>query len=501
MSFETLNISKEIVKSLFERDIKTPTEIQEKAIPVLKSGTDIVGLSQTGTGKTLAFAIPMVERIDPDDDTVQALVLCPTRELCQQLTKEIKMLAQNLGTIRVVAVYGGADITAQIFNLKKRAQIIVGTPGRVLDHMRRHTLKLGNVSTLVLDEADEMLNMGFRADIESIIKKTPRERLTAMFSATMNNEVLTLAKNYLTNPKQIQVGQVNQTLDNIEQTYFVVPKDKKKKALHALLREVEKGTTLIFCNTKTMVGGVQSYLEKQGYPVAVIHGDMPQSQRSRVMRSYKAGEIDILVTTDVSARGIDVNNILNVINFDLPQNLEWYIHRIGRTGRAGKRGYAYTLLNSPEQAQKIKEIEKKTKSKIKLSRLQLDGAITAVPEKKPQKRAKALNTKKREIRNPNMVQSHGVLRTAGGKKLGTRTKTLRNVHKTKFAEEKLTKQEKQKIEKKLFKDFDNPKQSNRKEDFKFTGKAQKRFGKNFVQHNISNQKPHNNKSRMGIKRK
>ena len=469
MNFSNLNISENILKVLKEREINQPTEIQQKAIPLLKENKDLIGLSQTGTGKTLAFAIPLIEKIDINDEFVQAIILCPTRELCQQLLGEIKILSKYVKGIKAVALYGGADITNQIYNLKRRANIIVGTPGRVLDHIKRHTLKLGGVSTLILDEADEMLNMGFRNDIETIIKKTPIERQTVMFSATMNNEIMQLAKNFLNSPVELKIGQINQTLSNIEQTYFVVPKDKKKRALHSLLQEIEKGTTIIFCNTKAMVGGVQSYLEKQGYPLAVIHGDMPQSQRSRIMKSYKNGEIDILVTTDVSARGIDVNDILNVINYDLPQNLEWYIHRIGRTGRAGKKGYAWTILNSQEQAKKLKEIERKTNSIIKLSKLNLDGVTTIKENNNFKKRGKKLNTKKREIRNPNNNLDKYLIKTKKGNKLGIRTKTLRNVHKSKIKAQ-TTKQKKANELKEV-------RNSNKKNDIIFSKKVLKQKNK------------------------
>lgn len=372
MEFNKLPLSKPILKMLEEREFKDATEIQEKSIPLLLDGKDLIGLSQTGTGKTLAFLLPVLENIDKDAHTVQAIVLCPTRELALQIRQEVKESSTYLSHIRSVAVYGGADIKQQIFSLKRRPNIIIGTPGRVLDHLKRHTLKLENVKYLILDEADEMFNMGFRKDIISIIEKTPQSRQTMLFSATMNQDVLNISKEYMSNPEIVKVGKQNTTLDNIKQIYFLVPKDKKKKALHSLLRELEQGRTLIFCNTKTMVGGVQAYLEKMGFPVFVLHGDMPQSQRTKVMRDYKSGKVEILITTDVSARGIDVTDILHVINFDLPQNLEYYIHRIGRTGRAGKEGNAWTILNAPDQEKKLKEIEKKTNSKIMLSRLQLD---------------------------------------------------------------------------------------------------------------------------------
>ncbi|MBQ8761833.1 MAG: DEAD/DEAH box helicase [Clostridia bacterium] len=431
-TFNELNISPKILQILEQRGFVKPTEIQEKAIPLLMQNQSLIGLSQTGTGKTLAFLIPLLEKIVDDVDFVQAIILCPTRELCLQTGKEAKMLAKNIKHIKVTELYGGTDMSRQIYALKRRANIIVGTPGRVLDHIKRHTLKLGGVSTVVLDEADEMLNMGFRADIEAILNKTPFDRQTVMFSATMNNEIMALTKNYMTNPVQVKVGQANTTLGNIKQTYFLVPKDKKKKALHSLLNEIERGKTLIFCNTKAMVSGVQSYLEKMGYPVAVLHGDMPQRQRTQVMRAYKEDETDILITTDVSARGIDVSNIRYVINYDLPQNMEYYIHRIGRTGRAGKEGCAYTILNSEDQAQKLKEIGKKTQSTITYARLNLEAIKEIKPTEPKKVKYKKLNTKKRESRNPRQ-KSDSIIRTKSGAKLGARTRTLRNVHKSKIS--------------------------------------------------------------------
>ncbi len=373
MNFKDMNLIEELKMVLKQKKFIKPTEIQEKSIPKILEGEDVIGLSQTGTGKTLAFVLPILQKIDKDNDCVQALILCPTRELVQQIRQEIKEYSMHLKHIRSVAVYGGADIKQQIFSLKRRPNIVIGTPGRVLDHIKRHTLKLQNVQTLVLDEADEMFNMGFRKDIITIISKTPESRQTLLFSATMNDEVTSISADYMKNPQTIKVGKQNTTLDAITQTYFLVPKDKKKKALHSLLRELERGRTLIFCNTKNMVGMVQSYLEKMGYRPAVLHGDMPQSQRTRVMNEYKSGKVEILITTDVAARGIDVNDILHVVNFDLPQNLENYIHRIGRTGRAGKDGFAWTILNSDDQQQKLKQIEKMIKAKITLKRLQLEN--------------------------------------------------------------------------------------------------------------------------------
>lgn len=369
-NFNDLSLGTKLTEALSEREFTSPTEIQRKAIPLLLQGEDLIGLSQTGTGKTLAFLLPILEKLNPENPDVQALILCPTRELAQQTLQEVRMFT-NIEDLRAVALFGGSDMAKQIYNLKRKANIVIGTPGRTLDHISRHTLRLQNIKTLVLDEADEMLNMGFRDDIEKVIAQTPSSRQTVLFSATMNNDVLKLSKKFMREPKQIKVGEQNSTLATIKQSYLLVPRDKKRTALNALLRQLPRGRTLIFSNTKAMVGNVQSYLEKFGFNVIALHGDMPQSMRTKIMRAYKAGEADILVTTDLSARGIDVSDILHVINFDLPQNLEYYIHRIGRTARAGKQGNAWTLLNSPEQQTQIRELERKLKCKINMERIDL----------------------------------------------------------------------------------------------------------------------------------
>lgn len=410
MTFNEFNIDENLKTMLKNRGFTQPTEIQEKAIPLMLDGHNVVGLSQTGTGKTLAFVLPILQNLDENETGVQALVLAPTRELAQQTKKEVQIESAGKKFVKSVAVYGGADINQQIFALKKRPQVVVGTPGRVLDHLRRHTLKLKNLKFFVLDEADEMFNMGFRADILKIMEKLPENHQTFLFSATMNDEVLDLAKNFMKNPKQILVGAKNSTTDTITQTYFLVPKDKKKKAFHALLSEIESGKTLVFCNTKKMVGMVQSYIEKFGFKIAVLHGDMPQSQRNEVMKGFKSGKYQILVTTDVASRGIDAPGILNVVNFDFPENLENYIHRIGRCGRAGNRGFAYSILNSPEQEKKLFEVAKKLKCKInlgfvKLSNLDEDDGPLVLREKPKQKhfgkKTNFKNSKKFEDKNFN----------------------------------------------------------------------------------------------------
>ena len=459
--FEALGLIPEILQAIEEQGFEKPSTIQTKAIPEVLGGRDVLGLSQTGTGKTLAFVAPIIQNMD-EDRYPQAIVLCPTRELAQQILLEVRKFAKHLPHIRAVAVYGGADMQRQIYSLKRGANIIVGTPGRVIDHINRRTIKLDGIKYVVLDEADEMLNMGFRQDMEEILSKTPIERQTTMFSATMSKDIKALVGKFMRVPTEIQVGEQNATISTIKQTFFVTPKDKKKRALHSLLLELPRGKTIIFCNTKTMVDGVQAYLNKKGYEVSAIHGDMPQPVRKRVLNEYKQGLSDILVTTDVSARGIDVQDIMHVINFDLPQNKEYYVHRVGRTGRAGKAGNAWTLLNTRDQIKDLQEIEKATKSTITQGTLSLDGIAEMNITKKSAKRGHNLNIKKREQkriigRNAGQAQMKPAVRSrytktqgvqivengkqkvmgrsrvtlGAGTKRGVKTKTIRSVHKSK----------------------------------------------------------------------
>ena len=435
-TFNDSGLSASLVSTLHREGFDKPTEIQARAIPELLKGKDLIGLSQTGTGKTLAFALPILEKVT-NEHYVQALILCPTRELAEQIHYEFRKIIGKNSKIRVISVYGGTDMQRQIYALKRGANIVIGTPGRILDHISRKTLKLGLVSTVVLDEADEMLNMGFIHDIESILKQTPEERQTIMFSATMSKDIMALTKNYMRSPETIQVGTPNATISSIRQSYFICPKDKKKKALHALLSELPRGRTIIFCNTKKMVDSVQVYLRKMGFMALALHGDMPQNVRKKVMNEYKSEPNNILVTTDVAARGIDVKDVISVINFDLPQNNEYYIHRVGRTGRAGKSGNAYTLLNTPEQVRDLEEIEKKTKSKITLSTLTLNGLALPQNKSRPSNPGKKLNIKSREKRAivfGNVERSNsksGNLNIRGGAKTGHKKRTLRQVHKSK----------------------------------------------------------------------
>lgn len=349
-NFEALELSPELLRAVQAMGFTEPTEIQRQAIPLLRSGADVIGRSQTGTGKTMAFAIPAVEMIDRTEaePTVQVLILCPTRELAQQGCDEIKKLIRYTLNVWPADVYGGAAIDRQIFKLR-RANLVIGTPGRVMDHMRRGTLSLSNVKLVVLDEADEMLSMGFREDIETILNDVPETRQTVLFSATMPQMILELTDKYMRDPQLIEIDADKVTLDQIRQQFMEVPMGRKLDALNLLLRAREPVRTMIFCNTKLMVDEVSSYLNRSGFSCEGIHGDMNQSQRTRVMEGFKSARIPILVATDVAARGIDVNDIDYVINYDLPQNSDIYVHRIGRTGRAGKAGTAITLCSGRRQ--------------------------------------------------------------------------------------------------------------------------------------------------------
>ena len=370
MQFKELGLSDELLSAVKSMGFDEMTEIQEKSIPVIMKGLDIIGRSNTGTGKTAAFGIPVIEKIlQNDSDFIQTLILCPTRELAQQACEEIKKFSKYKNWVKPLAIFGGVSIDKQIYQLKRGVNIIIGTPGRIIDHINRHTLKLQNLKTIVLDEADEMLQMGFREDIENILQYIPKERQTILFSATMPPEILAITHKYQNNPILIKTNTKSKTVESIEKYYYIVPMGKKFDALDLLLIKNQPKSSMIFCNTKKMVDELTNILVSKGYKAAGIHGDMKQLQRTSVMNSFKSGKTSILVATDVAARGIDVNGIDAVFNFDLPQDNEYYIHRIGRTGRAGKSGTAYTLVCNRKQVSDLNMIAKNTKSVIKESEL------------------------------------------------------------------------------------------------------------------------------------
>ena len=363
LSFKEIQISEDIKRAVEEMGFENATEIQAKAIPAIKEGLDVIGKSQTGTGKTVAFGIPALETIDPSLKEVQVLVLCPTRELAMQACEEMRKLSKFKEGIKIVDVYGGAPMGRQIERLKS-ANIVIGTPGRIMDHMRRRTLKLFDLKMVVLDEADEMLSMGFREDIESILEEAPEERQTVLFSATMPREIMELTRKFQNNPKLISVEKKQMTVENIDQFYYNVPMGRKMDALNLILSYTKPKRAILFCNTKKMVDDISGYLKKYDFSAEGIHGDMKQAQRTKVMNSFKKGQTNILIATDVAARGIDVSDIDYVINYDIPQNIEYYVHRIGRTGRAGKSGIAITICSGSRQVEVLQKIARFTKSKI-----------------------------------------------------------------------------------------------------------------------------------------
>ncbi len=365
MQFYELNLSQELLDAVDELGFTEMTEIQQQSIPLLLEGKDVIGRSNTGTGKTAAFGIPAVESITADDfRRVTVLILCPTRELAMQACEEIRKFAKFKHGVKTSAVYGGASMEKQIHELKRGANIVVGTPGRVMDHIRRKTLKLGNVRTVILDEADEMLNMGFREDIEEILTNVPEERQTVLFSATMPPEILSITEKYQNDPVQIKIKSAQKTVELIEQYSFEVAMGRKTDALKLLLAAYSPKSSMVFCNTKKMVDELTEELVKSGFKASGLHGDMKQAQRTQVMNGFKSGTSSILVATDVAARGIDVSGIDAVFNYDLPQDNEYYIHRIGRTGRAGRTGVAYTLISGRKQLFELRNIARYTKADI-----------------------------------------------------------------------------------------------------------------------------------------
>ncbi|MCA6069684.1 MAG: DEAD/DEAH box helicase [Endomicrobium sp.] len=364
LKFSELNLSNEIIKAVEDLGFEEATPIQSLSIPKMMEGIDIIGQAQTGTGKTAAFGIPVLEKIDVKNKVVQTIILCPTRELAIQVAEELKLFSKYKKGINIVPVYGGQPIQRQIVALHKGAQIVIGTPGRVIDHLERKTLKLDTASTVVLDEADEMLDMGFRDDIELILKSMPEERQTVFFSATMPKEFLFLTKKYQRHPETIKVVSEKLTVPLIEQYYFDIREHQKLEALTRCLDMYAPNLSIVFCNTKRRVDEITSSLQARGYAADALHGDMNQSQRDRVMTKFRSGAIELLIATDVAARGIDVDDIDMIFNYDVPKDDEDYVHRIGRTGRAGKTGKAYSFV-SGKDIYKLRDIQRYTKANIK----------------------------------------------------------------------------------------------------------------------------------------
>ncbi|MBP5198763.1 MAG: DEAD/DEAH box helicase [Lachnospiraceae bacterium] len=369
-------LDERILKAVKDMGFEKFSPIQEQAIPYLLEGEDVIGQAQTGTGKTAAFGIPLISRIDPELRKLQAIVLCPTRELAMQAAEEFRKLLKYMHGVKVLAIYGGADISKQIQNLRG-VQIIVGTPGRVMDHMRRHTIKLDNVKMVVLDEADEMLNMGFREDMETILGQIEGEHQTALFSATMPKPILEITDRFQKDARMVKVAAKELTIPLVSQRYYKVRNTDKDAASIRLIQYYEPELSLIFCNTKKKVDELAEVLKKAGFQAEGLHGDLSQRQRDVAMNRFRNGASNILIATDVAARGIDVDDVEAVINYDIPQDIEYYVHRIGRTGRAGRSGRSFTLVSAREMY-KIRDIERACHTKIEERKLPTAAKVLKV---------------------------------------------------------------------------------------------------------------------------
>ncbi|WP_379153770.1 DEAD/DEAH box helicase [Paenibacillus sp. sgz5001063] len=361
-TFAEFGLEPKVLQAITELGFEESTPIQEQAIPIAMAGSDLIGQAQTGTGKTAAFGIPLISKIAREEEKIVALIMTPTRELAIQVAEEIGKLTRFKG-LRSLAIYGGQDIGRQIRGLKKKPQIIIGTPGRLLDHINRKTIRLDDVQTIVLDEADEMLDMGFMEDIQSILKLVPEERQTMLFSATMPPNIQRLAQQFLKNPQHVSVIPKQISAPLIDQAYIEVPERQKFEALSRLIDMESPDLAIVFGRTKRRVDELAEGLQKRGYSADGLHGDLSQNQRDAVMRKFRDGSIDVLVATDVAARGLDVSGVTHVINFDLPQDPESYVHRIGRTGRAGKEGTAWSFV-TPREMDHLHLIERVTRHRI-----------------------------------------------------------------------------------------------------------------------------------------
>lgn len=363
MTFQDLNLGAQVLKALAHLGYEEPTPIQAEAIPSVISGVDVMAQAQTGTGKTAAFALPLLTKIDLEDVSPQVLVICPTRELAVQVAESFQKYAANLPGFHVLSVYGGQEYRVQLRALKRGTHVIVGTPGRIKDHIQRGTLKLGNIRSVVLDEGDEMLNMGFVDDIETILGELPDERQTLIFSATFPKEIKRIAAQYQKNPEQIHIKEKTEVVEMIRQTYCLIHNNDKLVALTRFLEVEDVDAAIIFVRTKLETNELSDKLLARGHSVACINGDMKQSVREDVIRAVKSGKIDILIATDVAARGLDVPRITHVVNYDIPYDVSSYVHRIGRTGRAGKKGTAL-LLVTPREMRMFHSIESHTRQKL-----------------------------------------------------------------------------------------------------------------------------------------
>lgn len=368
MRFSDLNLSSELLRAIDDLGFESPSEVQEASIPIILEGRDVLAQAQTGTGKTASFGIPIIEGMEENADDLQALVLVPTRELARQVSEELKKLAKYKRFINIVPIYGGADMGKQLRDLKMGASIVVGTPGRVMDHMKRKTIRLDGLKFLTFDEADEMFDMGFRDDMKTIIERTNPNRQTLFFSATFDNDIREFSRLYQRDPAKVIIEKKELTAEKIEQFYLELNRNMKTEILNRLILIHKPKKSIIFCNTKRMVEALEVEIAQRGYKVDSLHGDMRQSSRDNVMKKFRKGTIDVLIATDVAARGLDVSDIDLVFNYDLPQQAEYYVHRIGRTARAGKKGASFTFVTSRDYP-KFKEIEKY--ANIKMEKMKL----------------------------------------------------------------------------------------------------------------------------------
>lgn len=373
--FDSLALIPEIQRALKKKKIECSTPIQAGAIPPMRAWRDVIAKAPTGTGKTLAFGIPIIEHIDASREELQAVVLAPTRELAIQITGELRFLCTFLPGIRIVCLYGGTPIGRQIDQLKKRPQLIVATPGRLSDHLNRHTVKLDRIETVVLDEADRMLDMGFIHDVTRLLDRMKARKNLALFSATISREVLDVSWMYQRDPEEITVPAIEENKPDILQYRIDVTQSDKVAALSRIIRQGELERVMVFCNTKGMVERLKKYLEMEGLDVDCIHGDVPQKKREQVMARFRRGELPVFLATDVAARGIDVDDVDAVFNYDVPQENEYYVHRIGRTGRAKRRGIAFTLVADYPSKMKLDEIIKATGYTLLVAHFDADGTL------------------------------------------------------------------------------------------------------------------------------
>ena len=378
MDFKELGVSNEMAEMLRKNGIVTPTPVQERSIPILKDDKDIIAQAQTGTGKTLAFMLPILEKIDYTKDFIQALIITPTRELALQITKEAQKYANS--DIGILSAYGGQDIDGQVKKLKNKIHLVIGTPGRLIDHLRRKTIQLGSVKMLVLDEADLMLDMGFLEEVKTVVKTLPKNRQTMLFSATITRGVKILSQKFLNEPERVTIKSKEVTLDNIKQIMVRTTEEEKFNALCHYISETNPFMAMIFCKTKNMVMYLNEELGKLGYMCDELHGDMTQRKRERVMKTFRKADLPILISTDVASRGLDIEGVTHVFNYDVPQNIDTYIHRIGRTGRAGQNGVAVTFVSNFEEY-KFNNIENGITGKIEKAQFGDIDISTAFPKK------------------------------------------------------------------------------------------------------------------------